>query len=62
MIDNNARRAIEEYKNCDGSVDNFPKEMKRTEWAINRLCVIIPSGYTNSGVEADLNFDYNANN
>ena len=55
--DNNVRRAIVEYKICDGSVNKFPKDFKRSERAIHNLCVVVPAGYTNVDVETDLNVD-----
>ena len=60
-IDENVRRAVVEYRICDGSVDKFPNEFKTTEMAIHSLCVIVPAGYTNSGVEADLNMECQTN-
>ena len=49
-----ARRAVVEYKVCDSSCNKFPKEYKRTERAIHDICVIVPVGYTNDDIDADI--------
>ena len=53
-IDNHVRRAIVEYKLCDGTMDKFAKEYKKCERAIHNLCVIVPAGYKNEDVEDDI--------
>ena len=53
-IDKNVRRVVVEYKTCDVSINQFPKEFKRSERAIHNLCVIVPAGYTNGDVERDV--------
>ena len=49
--------SVVEYKICDGSVDKFPKEFKRSERAIHNLCVVVPADYTDVDVETDINVD-----
>ena len=57
-IDKHVRRAVIEYKNCDGSTDKFPKDYKKSERPIHNRCVIIPAGYRNKEVEDDIYYDY----
>ena len=57
-IDKHVRRAVIEYKICDGSTDKFPKGYKTSERPIHNLCVIVPAGYRNEDVEDDICYDY----
>ena len=49
-IDENVRRAVVEYKICDGSHTKFPQDFKRTERPIHKLCVIVPVEYKGEDV------------